>query len=340
MTNRQIGLLLVASALVTHAVPARASLTLSTGLGATHAGNLVANGSFESGAPPDGIPNELYWATGTGNTPLSVPPSWTSSGAAPSYALWGNEATLPESIQGSDGFPDGRAGLYFGNGAPVFVNQQPTFNANGTVSFPATPNFVNNYSPSPVILSQTINTPATPAPSYKLSFWVSGEGAVYGQQFTERGIFGMQMTNVLAGDPIQWLTVPNGTLASGFGVSHLYEYTFTPLNTLQPVKINFINWGHFDLSAYSMSNFTTELVLDDVIVNATPEPSSVLLAGIGLIGLLGYARRMRKRTTTSPSQSTAAGSSSKVHSPCKATTRQQGVLQGDYREAAGELRAI
>jgi hypothetical protein len=29
----------------------RASLVISSGLGTTHAGNLVANGSFETGAP-------------------------------------------------------------------------------------------------------------------------------------------------------------------------------------------------------------------------------------------------------------------------------------------------
>ena len=59
-----------------------------------------------------------------------------------------------------------------------------------------------------------------------------------------------------------------------FGVSHLYEFSFTPLNPLLPVDINFINWGHFDLSAYGGSNFTTELVLDDVIINAVPEPGT------------------------------------------------------------------
>jgi len=273
----------------------RASLTITTGLGTTHAGNLVTNGSFETARPPDGTANTLYWATGTALTPFAVPPGWTSSGSPTSYALWGNDATLPQSIQGSDGLPDGDAALYFGNGAPVFVSQPPTFNANGTVSFPAPPSFTNFFSTSPVILNQSINTPAFPAPSYKFSFWVSGEGAVNGQQFTERGIFGLQVTNVLAGNPIQWLTVPNG-IGNGFGVSHLYEYSFTPLNPLLPVDINFINWGHFDLSAYGGSNFTTELVLDDVIINAVPEPGTLtLLAMAGMCALFAVRRRCRRR---------------------------------------------
>jgi len=271
---------------------ARASLVISSGLGTTHAGNLVTNGSFETGAPPSGTANTLYWATGTSLTPFAVPPGWTSSGAASSYALWGNDATLPQSLQGSDGLPDGSAGMYFGNGAPVFVSQPPTFNANGTVSFPSPPAFTLFYATAPVILTQSINTPATPAPSYDFSFWVSGEGAVNGQQFTERGIFGLQVTNVLAGDPIQFLTVPNG-VGNSFGVSHLYEFTFTPLNPLLPVDINFINWGHFDLSPYGGSNFTTELVLADVIINAVPEPGTLTLLATGLCAIAARTRRRR-----------------------------------------------
>ena len=273
---------------------ARASLTIGSGLGTTHAGNLVVNGSFETGAPPNGTANQRYWATGTSLTPFAVPPGWTSSGAPSSYALWGNDATVPQSIQGSDGLPDGDAALYFGNGAPVLVDQPPTFNANGAVSFPAPPNFTIFYATAPVILTQSINTPASPAPSYKFSFWVSGEGAVNGQQFNERGIFGLQVTNVLAGDPIQWLTVPNG-IGNSFGVSHLYEYSFTPLNSLLPVDINFINWGHFDLSPHGGSNFTTELVLDDVIINTVPEPGTLVFAMLGLLPLSFYAWRRRRR---------------------------------------------
>lgn len=270
--------------------PTHASLTLSTGLGTTHAGNLVTNGSFEIGAPPSGTANLLYWATGTALTPYSVPSGWSSFGSNVTYAAWGNNGTVPQSLVGSAPIPDGNAAMYFGNGGPAFVDQPPTFNADGTVSFPNAPNFTSFFGP-PATLFQTVNTPA---PSYKLSFWVSGEDAYTGTPFQERGIFGFQITNVLAGDPIQWLTVPNG-VNNTFGSSHLYEYTFTPLNPLLPVDIKFINPGHLDLAAYGMANFTTELVLDDVIINAVPEVTSPLLAGGALLVGLIVQRRFRNR---------------------------------------------
>src|SRR5262249_43124472 len=116
----------------------------------------------------------------------------------------------------------------------------------------------------------------------------SGEDAMTGG-FTERGIFGLQVTNVLPGDPILYLTVPNG-IGNSFGVSHLYEFVFAPLNSSLPVDVNFINWGHFDLSAYAMSNFTTELIMDDVIINAVPEPGSLALVAVGLCAISARRR--------------------------------------------------
>ena len=235
LTSRLTTALICGAAVSCTASQARASLTLASGLGTTHAGNLVSNGSFETGAPPNGMANTVYWATGTALSPFAVPPGWTSSGATSSYALWGNDATVPQSIQGSDGLPDGDAALYFGNGAPVFVNQRADVSSQWHGDVCSAPAFTTIYANVPVILNQTINTPASPSPSYDFSFWISGEGAVNGQQFAERGIFGLQVTNVLPGDPIQYLTVPNG-IGNGFGVSHLYEYTFTPLNPLLPVR--------------------------------------------------------------------------------------------------------
>lgn len=274
------------SVLLMCSLNAEAALTLGSGLGTTHAGNLVTNGSFETGAPAAGTANQIYWATGTTLTPFGVPTGWTSSGASSSYATWGNDATFPQSLRGGDTIPDGNSAMYFGNGAPVFSSQPPTFLPSGRVTFPSPPTINNFAAPFPVILSQSLNTPATPAPSYKFSFWVSGENAATAQAFAGPGIFGLQVTNVLVGDPIQYLAVPNG-INNSFGLSHLYEFTFVPLDASQPVTINFINWGHFDLSPHGGVNFTTELILDDVIVNAVPEPTVLACAAWSCVIFLG-----------------------------------------------------
>src|SRR4051812_13347198 len=102
-------------AFVSAASTARATLTLSSGIGATHAGNLVTNGSFENAAPADGTANWTYWATGSAQGPVVVPPGWTSSGASSTYAFWGNDGSPNYHTNFSAILPDGRTGVYFGN---------------------------------------------------------------------------------------------------------------------------------------------------------------------------------------------------------------------------------
>ncbi|HVP12069.1 MAG TPA: PEP-CTERM sorting domain-containing protein [Phycisphaerae bacterium] len=266
----------------------QASLILTSGLGTTHAGNLVINGSFEIGAPPDGLGNAYYWANPAA-APYVVPPGWTSTGPH-STALWGNDGPSPYRLRLSDVLPDGRAALDFHTSTGATVSQPPTFHPNGSVTFPATPIFTTPAG-SPVTLRQTVHTELTPAPSYNLSFWVSGEENSTVQGNTGVGIIGLIVTNVLPPSPapgsaagqVQWLAVPNGL---SYGLSHLYEYTFTPVNPLQPVNIEFISWGGMNLSAYGMSPFGTQPILDDVIVNAVPEPTSFGLLGLGSMLML------------------------------------------------------
>lgn len=257
------------------ATTANASLTLlGPSPALNRAANLVVNGSFEGGAPPAGT--RVPWASPS-STDYSVPPGWASSGVdGQTYASWGSDGSAITGIVGSAPFPHGTNGVYFGN-ATTSVNMPPTFLPDGRVTFPGSPTFNPTFGDT-CELWQSIDTPGTPAPTYRMSFWVSGENSATGSGWAD-GIMGLIVTNVLAGDPIQYLTVP------GVG-SRVYDYEFTPLDPLAPVEIRFINWGHVQAGG-----FASELVLDDVIINAVPAPGACAL--IGICGVAGGLRRRR-----------------------------------------------
>lgn len=261
---------------------AEASLTLLPAgpmLG-SHVGNLVTNGSFETANPNIGT---VYWATGTSGTPFMVPPGWTSSGPLANYAQWGTSTLGPATIVGSDVIPHGTKALYFGNGQGATVTPFPIFNSTGEVTFSFPPT-INTSIGAPVVLSQTVNTPATPAPSYLLSFWVSGENAATGS--AADGLFGLRVTNTQPGDPTRYFVVP-GSFLNTFGASERFEFIFTPTNPLLPVTIEFYNWGHFNLFGG-----TSELVLDDVIINPlVPEPATLMVCAAFVPVMLRRTRR-------------------------------------------------
>jgi len=281
-------------ALVLSSAPeTEASLTFTSGLTMNRPTSLVLNGSFELAAPPDGV--QVYWANSS-NSPYAIPPLWLANDNN-NLAVWGNDGpTLPYRLKSSDVLPDGRAAVDFRTTTGVTVSPRPIFNPNGEVTFASPPSFVGS---PPVILRQIVNTQLTPSPSYNLSFWISGEENATNQGFTTPGIIGMQLSNVLPGDPIQWLAVPNVLY---YGQSQVYQYTFTPINPLLPVDIRFINPGGLDLSAYSAFGpiygaFGTQPILDDVIINGVPEPASISLLSIGGLacGVLGWRRRARRQ---------------------------------------------
>lgn len=283
----------IGSAVLLSAVaPAWAGMTLlpiGPMLG-SHSGNLVVNGSFEVGAPPPGPPFYTFWGTGTTNVPFAVPVGWTSSGAPANYAIWGADGTVPPAgLRNSDTLPHGEAAMYFGNGGTA-VDLPPTFLATREVVFPGSPTFTPGFG-SPVVLKQSVPTHLSPAPAYLLSFWVSGEHAAVTMMPGRQGIFGLRVTNVLAGDPIQYFAVPDSPFGM-FGASTRYEFILTPLNPSLPIDLEFYNWGHVDLSPFG-GPLTTELVLDDVIVNPVPEPSTWALLATGVIGGMWYWRRRR-----------------------------------------------
>src|ERR1051325_2611082 len=89
---------------------AGASLALLSGRQqGSHTGNLVVNGSFETGAP---APNAFgqFWATGTVNAPFGVPGGWTSAGGTSNYAMWYSTGSGPYKTNNSADLPDGQSG--------------------------------------------------------------------------------------------------------------------------------------------------------------------------------------------------------------------------------------
>ena len=171
----------------------------------------------------------------------------------------------PYHLRGSDVLPDGQIGVYFGNGETVSVSPAPIFNPDFTVTFSSPPTFGGPSYSGPVSLSQSVPTQLNPAPSYELSFWVSGENADNGSNPTP-GIFGLRVGNTVPGDPITYLSVPPGPAAT-IGKSHVYRFGFTPINTAQPVTVEFLNFGH------AGNPFpATEIVLDDVRVTPSDVP--------------------------------------------------------------------
>src|SRR5687768_9329794 len=125
-------------AVVSTAGAAQAAMTLLPTSSCSHTGNLVANGSYETGSPGTGPSNQRYWATGTSLTPFGLPPGWSSSGAPGTYASWGSDGGPPR-LRGSDLLPDGQVAMYFGNGAGATTNMPPNFHSDGRVTFAGTP---------------------------------------------------------------------------------------------------------------------------------------------------------------------------------------------------------
>jgi hypothetical protein len=256
---------------------AQAALTLTGPLNLSHGGNLVQNGSFED--HPNGGTSFYYWATGTTSTPFAQPANWVTNGGGLNYAEWGNTAVLGTA---SAPLPDGTSGLYFGNGLMAAISSTPTFNADGSVVFSSSPTITPKYSP-PVTLSQTL-TGLNTGTTYGLRFWASGEDATT-NVFTHDGFFGLDVT----GYSTVYLAAPSGL--SALGQSHIYNFTFTPVSS--NTTITFTNWGHPNgsMPGWTLPGIATELVLDDVIVNVIPEPSSLSLLGLGALALFYQAVR-------------------------------------------------
>jgi hypothetical protein len=239
--------------------------------------NLLVNGSFEADA---GAPNPSYWATGTTLVPQISLTGWSAAGQPGTYASWGNDGN--GRLRASELLPDGQNAVYFGGGIMASVTPLPTFNPDGTVTFSSSPVFVPKPTSAPVTLWQTVSGLNTSL-SYTLDFWTSSEAAGGSNFPGGDGFFGLDIT----GESQMYFAAPSGM--SGLGTSQRYYIEFQP--SASTVTLQWTNWGHFN----NVNGLTTELVLDDVILNPTPvpEPASLIaLAG----GAAALVRRRRLRS--------------------------------------------
>jgi hypothetical protein len=226
---------------------------------ANRSANLPLNGSFEA----DGglTANTSYWAIGTGLTPTMSLTSWTASGQVASYAIWGNDRL--GGIKGSAPLPHGTSGLYFGAGIMALVAPWPLEAPDGEASFGSPLALLSNPSTGPVTLRQAV-TGLNPSTICLLDFWTSGEN-VGTPEFPVDGFFGLEIT----GESRLYLAAPSGNGPTGN--SQRYQVYFNPASST--VTFEWIDWGHY----VGPNRRSDELVLDDVILNEVPEPSSLAL---------------------------------------------------------------
>ena len=299
--------------------------------------NIVFNGSFEephldggndfNGFLP-GIDGDAYYSLSpiTVTTPIAQPDGWTlSGGGTETYGRWGNNinsitnfgVTLPVAGQAwSSTEIHGERSIYLGNETPLEISEEPTFMPNGEVVFTSPPviTLKPEYGPDPFAISQNV-TGLVPGGVYRMSFWVSGEWSHEGFATSDfggtagDGIAGVQVE----GYDLLYLAIPAGYSNEPPGAPHVFgtdeshTYTLEFVATDTEMEISFLNWGHFDSLSDTIGwerGQTTELIMDDVIINAVELPTNVptlsewgLIVMAGVLGIVGFMVMRRRKVT-------------------------------------------
>ncbi len=295
--------------------------------------NLVFNGSFEEphlvGASLfgilTGVDGDGYFFLSAGASlrlpPHALPDGWTTSGGGiDTYARWGNNynAVLDFPVAGqawSSTEIHGERSVYLGNQTPSEISETPQYMSNGEVAFTSPPTITLRpiYGPDPFRISQTV-TGLVPGGVYRMSFWVSGEWSNLGYAAINEttagdGIVGVQ----IEGYDLLYLAIPAGNAPEPVGAPHVFGtdefhvYTLEFQATDTDMDISFINWGHFASTGGTIGwtrGQTTELIMDDVIINAVMLPTNVptlsewgLITMAGILGIVGLIVIRRRKVT-------------------------------------------
>ncbi|MBI4578312.1 MAG: PEP-CTERM sorting domain-containing protein [Planctomycetes bacterium] len=129
----------------------------------------------------------------------------------------------------------------------------------------------------------------TPGPALNRSLNLVQHGSFeddYSGYHGHDGIFGLDVT----GYSTTYLACPDSAANSIFGTdNHTYRFEFAA--PASSIEIKFTNWGHFFLNINGQIVPTTELFMDDVILNFVKIPEPATLGLIGLGGLVLLPRR-------------------------------------------------
>jgi hypothetical protein len=147
----------------------------------------------------------------------------------------------------------------------------------------------------------THDTYASPGFAFRQSFGATPIWAVGGASYNGGPAAGQTSGNLPGGintnDWIQLLLVMNMTANGDVGLGNLYFTDLTQGGSQQLLTSNFNlnlnpsgNLAVWD-TMWTRSDFNSSVVMDNLTVTPTPEPSTWLMIGGGAIGLLGFRRR-------------------------------------------------
>lgn len=283
-----LSVLTLAGALCVDASASIVSISTGSVLVGNHSTSLITNGSFETRAAGDpAITTDVNWS-GVVNNHKVLPqdssggivyaiPGWGQTSSPGAYGVWGPGAGT---ARGGAACVDGAACLYFGNWFTGTGPSNPAiFHADGTVTYATPPVFTNisGINSAPTTLFQTLSG-LTIGDEYLLDFWASGEDN--NSIRPDPGVFGLSI-----GTDSLFLTAPSPTsLLAATSIRYNVKFKATSINE----TLTFTNWGH-------VTGNSTELILDDVVINHTPEPSTVALILPVLLFLLSTKSAVASR---------------------------------------------